>query len=432
MSGKRLLDVAVLLKASANVVSRALALRAGELQNYGKTSSLVRALELKVARTGRNAGVAPSNSHSRYAAAPRPDFASQEDGVKAAFRSKGQDRAGLQDASQPESLEQDHFYQRSEANSVSDPSPTESLSIKQKAASEHPLPDGTIPASEDLPATESQSNVAFDPQRARELQRQAEKQIPSQPAEPPPDSSGGVLRNGDQGLSVDQEQDVFSNRPRKAGPALSALPRVKLPKNTGTTQESYDHASKNYLNPDVFHSGRAQESLNGATSLNMRSTPDDRDLPEETYAQLFQSFKVASKLKVPAIASEKTTSEFSKPKESSDSENADLHQLASDLKTDVNQEKDARPKVSRWFHQDRFAADGLTAISRGSSCIERPVSASRIEGSVLEDWETLAIWRIGDLYGFWSCRRRPPPRYRLTELARVPSPQCEQHGTTRC
>jgi aarF domain-containing kinase len=85
---------------------------------------------------------------------------------------------------------------------------------------------------------------------AKKLQRQAEFQIPSRPAEPP--TSGSSSEDSAE-LGIDQEKDVFYKPSANASPVLSSLPRVKVPKVTEDIQESDEHVQDAQINQDVYY-----------------------------------------------------------------------------------------------------------------------------------------------------------------------------------
>ena len=86
------------------------------------------------------------------------------------------------------------------------------------------------------------------PTRARELQREAENQIPSAAAEG---------RGHDESSRHEQQstdQDVFYDRRQPVSDVLSALPRVKIPKRTEDTQGSDGRVDDQAINADVYYS----------------------------------------------------------------------------------------------------------------------------------------------------------------------------------
>lgn len=257
MSGKRILDALALFNVSRKIATKHFNIRFSQVQLYGQTSSLVKAL-----RTQGPPVVAAAAS--RFASSPSsPNFPR-------------------------EGIEQDHFYESSERNSTADPPASKDLDVEQVEADRNPLPDGTIPPQEspigqepgdgitfntrpvgetlqhplernpqaDLsPKSSDQSTIpnpssrSLSSEEARRLQRQSEDQIPSRTAEPPKADEGGYQEFG-----VEQEKDVFYQPPGNVKPVLSALPRVRVPKTENDVQEGDSHIPPG-INADVYYSG---------------------------------------------------------------------------------------------------------------------------------------------------------------------------------
>ncbi len=331
MSGKRLLDAAALFKATRSVASKYAALRTHQFDAYQKTSSLAKALKGQTDRVTLTVKAASAlagrvqQSSDNYSTQPssqpsdtqRPQVPSHD-----SVQSPGSAPAGK------EGLQQDHFYERSQQNSTTQPAPEHDIGVKQETAKRYPLADGTIPPSESnltpstpdkdsfstlqqtephkIPLNEehqptkanleptssgetsipdpSNEPSAPPPEEARKLQREAEKQIPSQAAEPPPPE-----------LGVGQEQDVFYIPSPEAGRVLSALPRVKLPKNTVDEQNSVSRVADEGINPDVYYSSAPDGQEQAVPE--QQAIPQQNEPSEEMYSELFHSPKVAKILK---------------------------------------------------------------------------------------------------------------------------------------
>lgn len=331
MSGKRLLDAAALFKAVRSVASKHAALRSHQFDAYQKTSSLAKAvrgqsdrvtLTVKAASALAGRLQQSSDNYSTQPSSHDPDRKAPKIPSHDSVQSPG---------STPvikEGPQQDHFYEKSLQNSTAQPVPEDDIGVKQEAAKRYPLPDGSIPPAESnltssaperdtfstLQQTEPQkiplneeyhraeANIeptssgetsipdpssgptSLAPDKARKLQREAEKQIPSQAAEPPSPE-----------LGVGQEQDVFYTPSPEAGRVLSALPRVKLPKNSVDEQKSIGRVPDEGINQDVFYSS--------ASDCQEQALPEHQAIPqqnepsEEMYSELFHSPKVAKILK---------------------------------------------------------------------------------------------------------------------------------------
>ncbi|KAE8384216.1 ABC1 family-domain-containing protein [Aspergillus alliaceus] len=138
-------------------------------------------------------------------------------------------------------------------------------------------PSESAPTTQAQSSTESLREANLSADEARKLQRQAEFQIPSTTAE----------HSGDEGsstLNVSQQQDVFYEPSQKAGPGLSGLPRMKLPKTLSDTQSGLN----NDINADVYHSSVDVE--------NASSPVQEQDVPDKVMSQLFRSPKVAKSI----------------------------------------------------------------------------------------------------------------------------------------
>ena len=141
MSGKVLLDAAFIFKASRGVLLRHIALRRRQFNLYNKTSSLTKLLR---SQTGR----VTLTVNERFKS-PGQQFSTQT--VQEKTSKKGSPETGQHNIDEKEKpyeniagLEQDHFYEKSERNSTSQPPPDESLSLNQSKAQQHPMPDGSI------------------------------------------------------------------------------------------------------------------------------------------------------------------------------------------------------------------------------------------------------------------------------------------------
>jgi aarF domain-containing kinase len=169
------------------------------------------------------------------------------------------------------------------------------------SSTESPLPSQAEPRAANLSADE-----------ARKLQRQAESQIPATAAE----------YNGSEGLSnlnVSQQQDVFYQPSRKAGPELSGLPRTKLPKNASDIQSGL----VDDINADVYHSpvDRGKAS----------SPAQEQEVPDEVMNQLFRSPKAARSISRKVDVPQGVSSAF--PTEQAEKE--DIEMLANSIADDV-------------------------------------------------------------------------------------------------
>ncbi|KAI9807265.1 MAG: hypothetical protein M1833_000008 [Piccolia ochrophora] len=333
MAGRRLLDVAAIFNVSRSVARKHVTLRTQQLDRYGKTSVWVKAV--------RHGGASAATQSSKLAAN------SQDQGP----RKLGQDDAGSIPRTETvarenpardvkEGLEQDHFYERSDTNTIVDqPSETE-FNPQQKKAKRHPLPDGSIPPPESefnvrsrdrdvftkQPKTEppkdplkaqraqeaqepvgkgqglnpesaSSSTIPdpdpdikpSSPDKARTNQRQSEYQIPSKAAEQPPTpaTSGGKLGEG-------RDDDIFYKRSQRAPPVLSSLPRTKIPRQTEDTQNGDEHVEDGKINSDVFYSSQGHQEVEPIPQKEV--LPEQEQVPDDINTDVFYSPRIAKLL----------------------------------------------------------------------------------------------------------------------------------------
>ena len=335
MAGQRLLDFATLLKASRAVANKHLELRQNQWARFAKTSSLLKADGFRTLRQNslqhtqrRQAGsnTSGTSTRSRRDAGSGSNVPSRE--------SVAPDSISLKH----EGIKQDHFYTQSTRHATADNLPDGKLGLNQEKASRYPLPDGTIPPSgaplasgrdgNDLftaplqvedqnrslgaytqqnvfrPQSSSRGSIP-NPEQAiadhnREIQRQSERQIPTEVAKPPPaarsnpDDIDGEEPSAST-LTKDQGKDVYYEPPTASGKVLSGLPRTKLPKTSETIQEGNPHVPDERLNQDVFYSSADSTQSNpGAAEV---EGARDEALTEEQYSEIFHSPRIANLLR---------------------------------------------------------------------------------------------------------------------------------------
>lgn len=333
MTGRRLLDVAAVFKASRGVAAKHVALRQHQLDNYSKTSSLAKAVKSQTDRvtlTVKAASALAERFNGRT-----PDYSTQ--GSQSKTSPQGApipSRDGASGSNDEEAgVSQDHFYERPDQYAATAEFPPNSnLGVKQEKAKRYPLPDGLVlpedtaevpkrdkesysrstqteplkapltekrgEMGEDLQPTSSRginiSNPAeqTDPaisEKAKKLQRQAGKQIPSQSAEPPP-----AARSAEPALKADQDRDVFYTPSLSDGQVDSSLPRFKLPENTKDAQESDEHVHDAQINQDVFYSSTSKSEEQPVPQI--QAVPEQEQASDEAYTELFHSPRVARML----------------------------------------------------------------------------------------------------------------------------------------
>jgi aarF domain-containing kinase len=287
MSGRRLLDAAKLFNATRGIAKQHLALRAQQLDAFNKTSTLAKAVKNQTDRVTLTAQAAaalarklneeaPAYAYSTaYPSPPKPQARTEtqthtrhEESIpREESVGKGWDDAGYG----REGIEQDHHYVADEKNATVDPPPVGQLEVKQEEATQHPMPDGTIPT----------TNAAFEQgtleryrfashelssEGARQFQRQSEAQIPAvtstDSSKTPPDK-----------LSADHDQDIYYERPTTTNHDYSSLPRAKIPKNTGQVQEGGKNLDERGINADTFYSAGGSAEARDALASEQELSP---------------------------------------------------------------------------------------------------------------------------------------------------------------
>lgn len=273
MSARWLLDAAALAQASKAVLQNHAALRSQQLNVYARTSSLASSARAQVRESTRTA---PPSQESP----PRPT-------IPAVKISRG---AGEADAKET-GAEQDHHYNASLENSSVEPKQSGSIRVQQEKGPRQPLPDGTLTSpntsNHDVPVGPSTDGRTLSAEASRKAQRTAEYQIPSQVAKGPNAQDGETAE-----LVINQESEVFHEPATATGPILSSLPRVKVPKNTGTAQEGDDAITSQPNNPDLFYSAKSGGSITpDVQKLNMAGQVAATS--DHQHEQIFQNPRVA-------------------------------------------------------------------------------------------------------------------------------------------
>ncbi len=199
MAGKRLLDAARLFTAGRSIAKQHIGLRQQQWDVFSKTSGLAKAVKSQTDRVTVTAGAAVELA-KRFSE-NTPAYQQQHDPV-----------ASKQATSTSEAVSQ----------SVNE--------IEEEIVRSSNQPD---------PNADDGSLWSL---RRRELQRQAEAQIPAQAA------STQYVQDGSLG------RDTFGARPEGASAELSSLPRVKVPKHAEDPRDAHQSTTNHSLNQDVFYS----------------------------------------------------------------------------------------------------------------------------------------------------------------------------------
>lgn len=328
MSGKRLIDLAALFNASRGVAQKHIALRNRQIDVYSRTSTLARAVQNQTERVTETAKAAsflvsrlnekaPAWESEAEEAKPSPQW--HDDPIP----SRESTKAGSTTKEPRSGLDQDHFYEKSAANSAYDEQPKEDLHISQEQASRYPLPDGTIPAEKSnintheldhevistrptkeppkyplqgeglRPAASGASTIPLpttnqlSSNAARTLQRQSELQIPSKSADALGESAPDPLEAG-------HDEDSFYRKSGHTSPTLSSLPRVKIPKHPSDIQEGDNHLQGGPLNSDSYYSATKSQDSKAIPAL--EAVPEQDQVPEGINTDLFYSPRIAKLL----------------------------------------------------------------------------------------------------------------------------------------
>ena len=426
MAGRRLLDVIALYKASRGIASSHISLRSHQLDTFSKTSSLAKAVQSQTDRVtltlkalsvlnDRLNGPLPSQYSTT---ANNPNDRRERESIPRRDSVGGEGQA----RNQTQGLEQDHFYKRSEENTITQPVPEGDLKATQKTAKAGTLPDGSIPV-ESIPSKDSVDGTHDLPSRKQGLeqdhfyQRSQEntttQSVPNSDLTPKQEvAKGTALPDGsiyvaDSKITAHEwtghdvsgstpvtdasertrllqhqaEQQIPSQSaeapnagewkipPSGSGPVLSSLPRTKIPKATEDAQGS-SKGFKNTINQDVFYTPGSDRSDEVLPDSDKTAQPS-----EETYAQLFHSPRAAKLLKGKPDASKAqvTTNvqamiegqgkSTATPASSGDSEK-DVYSLAADiakeLRTEPEQHSSEGEPVGHLEYSVRPPTDQLT------------------------------------------------------------------------
>ncbi|TKA54076.1 hypothetical protein B0A55_12376 [Friedmanniomyces simplex] len=233
MAGKRLLDAAKLVNAGTSVAKQHYVLRRQQWDVYTQTSSLAKAVKSQTDRVTVTAAAAAELARRFNETGPawqQQQGQSQQRPVDA----RGEDVARRE-------------------SSATVGVPTQGVGAARKA-------DDTVNQAVEA----DHDDGTLSSLRKRELQWQAERQIPAVTAD----------AQGEQKST--SGQDTFTEPTEHVSPELSSLPRTKIPKHTDEQGNNGDVASE--LNPDTF------------------PTPHDQPAPDDINTDIFTSPRVSKML----------------------------------------------------------------------------------------------------------------------------------------
>lgn len=376
MAGKRLLDAAAILQASRAIATGHFSIRQQQFNVYAKTSSLSKALSRQ---QGHGSILRPSAGQPSKPSAP---FSQQAGHSKSASSQPIPSTESTQKSDGSETgdpdLNSEYQYGTAETEPTENAT-TGQLGVVQEKAKQKPLPDGTIP-----PETNRLEEVAEDEgigsksgissTDAKIAQRKSEAQIPSQTAAPPKETLHPPTPSS--------TSDTFSHRPETVSPALSGLPRTKIPKNTEASQGS-DPRVENKTNADTFYSPTDQGKTEGNPNSDVLEEPS-----EEVMSQLFHSPRAGKVLKRTTKSSPRST--------------------GSETTTPAAVDGNDSSKSSEVGHPAGFLhimliTDRNPIGKPGSSRAKHSrISDERISGSVFSVWSLVGVLGSGRVHGFRS------------------------------
>lgn len=250
MAGQRLLDAAKLFNAGTHIAKQHFGLRRQQWDTYTRTSSLAKAVKNQTDRVTVTAGAAV-------------ELAKRLNENSPAWQQQRQDTSVTRQAAERQDHGQDSVVQ---AQAVNDALPPKQ---DQRSVVEDAQPQAQRIAEQQTTGEPSRRQAAVDEDdgslsslRKRELQRQAERQIPGVTA----DEAG--LQSSARG------QDTYNVRPDHTSAELSSLPRSRIPKHA----ERIGGPITTGINPDTY------------------PAPGVDQAPEDLQAQLFSSPRVSRML----------------------------------------------------------------------------------------------------------------------------------------
>ncbi len=336
MTGRRLLDIAAIFKASRGVATKHVAIRQHQLDVYTKTSSLAKAIKSQTDRVTLTVKAASDLAKRFDGPKPGPDDSPQAQPGRSSQHGSIPSQtgaSGMNEGSQKKNgIFQDHFYKKSTQNTSAESPPNVSQGIKQENAERYSLPDGSVlPANpvedprrdkesySELPQTEPPKAPLADgkedtveglqpissgrtsipnPAKGNDLtssgkdegtQQKAEKDFSSQAAKRPP-----AARSEEPSLQADRDRDVFYTPLPSDEQRVSALPRVKLPKNMKDAQTSNEPILDAQINQDVFYSSSSKSEEQAVPQTS--AVPEQEEPSDEAYNELFHNPRVARML----------------------------------------------------------------------------------------------------------------------------------------
>ncbi|KXS94421.1 hypothetical protein AC578_9352 [Pseudocercospora eumusae] len=256
MSGKRLIDAARLAGAGRNVVKNHFKIRKEQWQLLTKTSSLARAVKSQTDRVTVTAAAA-------FELAKRVNESGPQWTEEGAEYVRQQGRAAAKEA---ENLRKDA------ATKAKDAGFEQTAEILRNAGSQQAQ----------APDQRQDDDGTLASLRKRQLQRQAEAQIPAQAADTQKAGSG---------------HDTFNERAEHVSPELSSLPRTTLPKHAEKAPDAGEVLQDKKLNQDTYPvPSEGDEQLPEGVNINAFHSPRVSRMVGATGPQMQNPFAARKKL----------------------------------------------------------------------------------------------------------------------------------------
>lgn len=255
MAGKRLLDAAKLFNAGTSIAKQHFVLRRQQWDVYTNTSSLAKAVKSQTDRVTVTAAAAVELAKRFSETSPVWQQQQQQRQWQEEQRTSG-------------------FAEPTDDASRNADAAAARRAQEAKERTETVRPTANETRSQALGVEYEQDEGALSSLRKRELQRQAERQIPAvtADAQSPAGQVGG--------------EDTFSERTQSSSPELSSLPRSKLPKHSEAAPASSEPVQNQGLNQDVYPTPQ-QAQPNEAMA---------EEVPEDITDSLFTSPRVSRML----------------------------------------------------------------------------------------------------------------------------------------
>ncbi|KAK5125558.1 hypothetical protein LTR85_000669 [Meristemomyces frigidus] len=245
MAGKRLLDAAKLFNAGTSVAKQHFVLRRQQWDVYSRTSSLAKALRDQTDRV-------------TVTAAAAAELAKRFNDTGPQWQEQRQPQDGRTSEGQ-----KDDAYATDEA-AVNAHAMAGKMAEEAKERSEIVKPTVDATRAQAMGVEQEHDDGTLSSLRKRELQRQAERQIPAATA----DGQTSTEKFGG--------RDTFSERSDSTSAELSSLPRSKIPKHPENMSSRSSATAIDELNQDVYpspHIGQASESAPEGVDTDIFTSP---------------------------------------------------------------------------------------------------------------------------------------------------------------